>query len=257
MAIMTLVLSSPFLWLGWRCHQERAKRDAREEEYREQQRLSPAEKAELDKRLPELKVKLERAQKAFVEDVTAANLEAITPGEEPCPGYRSKASELDEKLGTHYAALAGFSIDKFKVGESISPKKLASAARDLDALLGDLKRAEEPEKSHLARLRSIAESLEQVVFFVGETSEPVVLADSYMPGTVRGMAFMYSPEARKIVCAARVDVQNAPQVEISYSTSRYDMSGESNKRAAAQSKLMIDLGTRTDRAIAQGMRGVR
>lgn len=257
MAVMGLVIASPFLWLGWRCHKERAKRAAWEDEYKEQQRLSPAEKAELDKLLPELKVKLQRAQQAFGEDVTPAKLETVAPGEGGCAQYRSEASDLDAKLGTRYAALAGSSVEKFKIGEPIKVKALESAARSLDQLLARIKEEEEPTKSHLASLRDLAKTADQVVFFVGETSEPVVLADSYMPGTVRGMAFLYSPEQRKIVCAANIDVQNASEVKISYTTSRYDVTGAGNKRAAAQAELMLDLGTRTDRAIAQGMRAVR
>lgn len=257
MGIMGLVIASPFLWLGWRCHEQHAKRDAWEAEYKDQQRLSPAEKAELDKLLPELRVSIQRAQKAFDEDVTPEKLETVQPGDQPCVRYHSDAADLDAKLGTKYAALAGNYVEKFKVGEPIKVKALADAARSLESVLEEIKREDEPTKSHLARLRELAKDVDQVVFFVGETSTPVVMVDEYIPGTVRGTAFLYSPAQRKIVCAAHVDVQNAAEVKISYRTSQYDTSGQTAKREAAQSELTIDLGVRTDRAITQGMRAVR
>ena len=254
---MGVVIASPFLWLGWRCHEERQKKAAWEEEYRQQNRLSDAERAELDKLLPELKGKLERAQKSFSEDVTLAALEAVKPGEDPCTSYRSAAGDLDAKLGTRYAALAGGSVERFKVGEPIKVKSIERSAKSVESLLEEIKNEDEPTKSQLSRARSMTRDADGVVFFVGESSEPVVMVDSYIPGTVRGMAYLYSPEARKIVCAAHVDVQNAPEVKVSYTTSRYDVTGSSNKRAAAQVELQMDLATRTDQAIAQGMRAVR
>ena len=257
MAVVGLVIASPFLWLGWRCHKERQKKAAWEEEYRQQNRLSDAEKAELDKLLPDLAGKLARAQKAVAEDVTPAALETVMPGEEPCVQYRSEASDLDAKLGTRYAALAGSSIEKFKIGEPIKLKSIERSARSVDALLAEIANEDEPTKSHLSRARSLVSDAERVVFFVGETSEPVVMVDSYIPGTVRGMAFLYSPQARKIVCAAHVEVQNASEVKVSYTTSRYDVTGTGNKQAAAQLELQMDLATRTDHAIAQNMRAVR
>jgi hypothetical protein len=257
MVIMGVVIASPFLWLGWRCRQEHQKKAAWEEEYRQQNRLSDAEKAELDRLLPELRGKLERAQKAFAEDVTPAKLETVVPGEDPCGSYRSEAGQLDAKLGTRYAALAGGSIEKFKIGEPVAVKRLAGAVRTLDALVEEIKSEDDPTKSQLSRARSMAKDAEGVVFFVGETSDPVVMADSYIPGTVRGMAFLYSPEARKIVCAAHVEVQNAAEVKVSYTTSQYDVTGMRSKQAAAQAELQVDLASRMDSAIAQGMRAVR
>ena len=257
MAIMAVVIASPFLWLGWRCHKEHQKKAVWEAEYRKQNQLSEAEKAELDKLLPEVRAKLERAQKTFAEDVTPAKLETIKPGEERCMSYHSEASNLDAKLGTRYAALAGGSIEKFKIGEPIAVKRLAGAVKSLDALAEEIKGEDgEPTKSQLSRARSMAKDADGVVFFIGETSEPVVMADSYIPGTVRGMAYLYSPEARKIVCAAYVDVQNAPEVKVSYTTSTYDATGMRSKHAAAQVELQVDLASRTDSAIAQGMRAV-
>jgi hypothetical protein len=83
------------------------------------------------------------------------------------------------------------------------------------------------------------------------------MSDSYIPGTVRGTAYLYSVAQRKVLCAADLSVQNAPEVKISYYTSRYDSTGSTSKYAAAQAELAKDLAQRTKQAIAQNMRAIR
>jgi hypothetical protein len=260
MLVMALVISSPFLWLGWRCHQERAKRDAWQEEARQRDMLSAAEKAELDKLLPELHRTIQAASKAFAEDVTPAKLGAIVPGDAPCPySTRSSADDLDAKLGTHYAMLEASSQKYYKPGEQPVAENLKTAAGSLADLETRIKQRDdaEPTKYDLETVRRLAGDVKQVMFVVGERNEPVVMADAYIPGRVRGTAFLYAIAERKVVCAVDIDVQNAPEVKFEYRTSRYDTTGLSSKYAAATAELLRDLATKTNRAISTGMRAVR
>jgi hypothetical protein len=256
-AVMAMVIALPFLWLGWRWYQREAEKDRWAAEQRERNRLTPAERTEYDKLIADLHRNLQSASKSFAEDVTPETLEKIAPGDAPCPlNTKSKADEIDADLGTKYALLTEYQIKIFKPGQPPSADNLETAARRL-ADLEEQNHSGEPQKYDLATARLLASEMSQVMFVVGERTEPAVLADEYIPGAVRGTAFLYSPAQRKIVCAADINVENASEIKVNYMTTTYDPGGSTNKRAAAQSQLGLDLAQRLNRAIAANMRAVR
>lgn len=252
-SILGLVLASPFLWLGWTCHKRTVEDEEWEAENRRQNALSASEKTELDKLIPDLRRRVQAAAKAFAEDVTPAKLETVVPGDARCPQH---VRELDVDAD-RYTAYSGGGVTTYKPGEVPQAFGAKSNASSLEEIAQEIQREGEPTKSHLQRTRDLADEVGIEVFLVGEVSEPVVLADSYVPGRVRGTVFVYSAEARKVVCAADIDVENASEVNIEYTTSNYDVTGAGNKRAAATSKLEQDLGQRTRQAIRASLRAVR
>ena len=131
-------------------------------------------------------------------------------------------------------------------------------AQSLAELEDQIKKSEDgATRWHLERAQSLTKNIDETVIFVGERTEPVMMADSYVPGQVRGTAYVYSSRARKVVCAGDINVENSAEIAFEYTTSRYDVGGTGNKRAAAQSKLEADLATRTAKAIATGLRQAR
>jgi hypothetical protein len=248
-AILGLVIASPFLWVGWHIHERTVEDEKWREEERQRNALTDTEKAELDKLVPDLRRRLQAAGKAFAEDVTPAKLAAVVPGEDPCP------VQVPELAAEHDAYSGGVTI--MKPGEAPKPVGIQGAAQTLEGIAQEIQRADEPTKSHLSRIRDVADGLGIEVFLVGERTEPLVLADSYVPGRVRGTAIVYSADARRVVCAADIDVENASEVNIEYTTSSYDVTGSSSKREAATAELARDLGTRTRKAIRAGLRAVR
>ena len=239
--ILGLVCASPFLWLGYTCQQQHAKNARWRDEERERNALSKEEQAELDKLLPEIGKLLQTASKAFAEDVTPAKLAEVVPGDERC-GRRV------EEYGYVFV----------KPGEQPKPASLTSAAQSLAELEDQIKKSEDgATRWHLERAQSLTKNIDETVIFVGERTEPVMMGDSYVPGQVRGTAYVYSSRARKVVCAGDINVENSAEIAFEYTTSRYDVGGTGNKRAAAQSKLEADLATRTAKAIATGLRQAR
>ena len=240
-AILGLICAAPFLWLGYTCQKQRAKNEKWREEARERNALSKAEQAELDKLLLEIGKMIQSASKAFAEDVTPAKLAATVPGEARC-GRRV------ERYGYVFV----------KPGEQPQPSQLKSAAQSLASLEDQIKTSEDgATKYHLERAEGLVRSIDDTVILVGERTEPVMMGDSYIPGQVRGTAYVYSSRARKILCAGDINVENSAEIAFEYTTSRYDVAGTGNKRSAAQSKLEADLSERTAKAIEAGLRQVR
>lgn len=257
MSILGLVIMSPFLWLGWNCHKRAKQNDEWRAEARERNALSPTEHGELERLLPELHAAVTRATKAFREDITPTTLAAAVPGEAPCPQRAPGFEDLRDDASSRYAYY-GNGLELVKPGEQPLPRSVQSTASSLQDLEERIAKDEDgPTKSHLESARALAGELDLILIAVGARTEPMVLADSYMPGTVRGTAYLYSVSARKIICAVDLAVENAPEVKIEYRTSTYDVTGSSNKRAAATAELARDLALRTRRAVANGLRAVR
>lgn len=240
LGILALVISSPFLWLGYTCRKQEQQNAEYREEARKANELTPAQRAELDKLIPELRTRIQRASQAFAADMTPAKLAAIAPGDAPCPSFNAASDPVITKPGA-----------------PIEPTELKGLARSLESLAQSIHDADEPTKYHLEEAHRLSYELEQQLVFVGERDEPVVLADSYVPGRVRGTAYVYSQAAHRVVCAGDIDVENAPEVKIEYTTSTYDVTGSSSKRAAATTELARDLWARTRKAIVASLHTVR
>lgn len=241
-AILGLICAAPFLWVGYSCQKQRARNAQYREEERERNALSPSEQAELDKLRADLKAAIPAAKKAFLEDVTPAKLAAAAPG--------------DARCARRSGDVAGYVF--VKPGEVPTPRDPESAAQSLVSLEEQLERnADGPMKWDLDRARSIADDLDESVIVVGERTDPVVVGESFVPGQVRGTAYVYSSRKRKIVCAGDFEVQNSSEIAFQYTTSRYDVTGTGNKYSAAQSKLDADLRDRTVKAIGEALRQVR
>lgn len=240
-AILGLVCAAPFLWVGYSCQKQRAKNAAYRDEERARNALSKEEQASLDKLLPEIGRSIQAASKAFAEDVTPATLGAAVPGEAGCR----------REIGTY-----GYLF--VKPGEQPKPASLESAARSLADLEERIKSNEDgATKYELERAQGLAESIDETVIVVGEQTEPAVLGDSFVPGQVRGTAYVYSSRRRAIVCAGDFEAQNSSEIAFEYTTNRYDTLGTGNKHSAAQDKLRSDLAERTRKAIGAALRQTR
>ncbi|MEO7093968.1 MAG: hypothetical protein ABI175_12005 [Polyangiales bacterium] len=240
-AILGLICASPFLWLTYNCQQQHARNAKWHDEERERNALSKEERAELDKLLPEIGTMIQTASKAFAEDVTPAKLAEVVPGDERC-GRRI------ERYG--YVSV--------KPGEQPKAAGLTSAAESLADLEQQIKNSEDgATKWHLERAHGLAHSIDETVIFVGERTAPVMMVDSYIPGQVRGTAYVYSSRARKVVCVGDITVENSAEIAFEYTTSRYDVTGAGNKNSAAQAKLEADLSERTAKAISSELRQPR
>lgn len=241
LSIIGLICASPFLWLTYTCQKQRARNAEIREEARARDMLTPEEQAEIAKLLPEIGKSIQSASKAFVEDLTLPKIAEVVPGDEPC-GRRT--------------AVSGYLF--VKPGEAPKPQQLEAAARSLADLEERIKTREDgPERYDLEYARDLANRLDDTVFVVGERTEPVMLGDSFIPGQVRGTAYVYSARARKIVCAGHFEAQNSSEIAFEYTTSKYDYTGEGNKRSAAQGKLEGDLASATNKAIANALRQAR
>jgi len=240
-AILGLICAAPFLWVGYSCQKTRAQNAKWREEERARNALTQEEQAELDRLLPEIAKMTQSAAKAFAEDVTPAKLAAAVPGEGRC------GREVDR-----------YDYPVLKPGEQPQPSDIKSVAANLAELEEQIKRDDDgATKYHLDRARSLMRSIDDTVIVVGERTEPVVLGDSFIPGQVRGTAYVYSARDRKIVCAGDIDVQNSAEIAFEYTTTRYDVIGAGNKGAAAQSKLAVDLRERLAKAIKSELRQAR
>jgi hypothetical protein len=240
-AILGLICATPFLWLAYSCQKQRAENAKWRDEAREQNALSKEQQAELDKLLPEIGKMIQTASKAFAEDVTPAKLAEVLPGDERC-GRRI------EEYGYVFV----------KPGEQPKASALTAAAESLAELEDQIKKSDDgATKWHLERAQNLAKSVDETVIFVGERTEPVMMGESYIPGQVRGTAYVYSSRARKVVCAGDINVENSAEIAFEYTTSRYDVTGDGNKHSAAQAKLEADLSSRTAKAITSELRQAR
>ncbi len=241
LTILGLLCASPFLWLTYNCQKQRAQNEKWHEEARERNALSKEEQAELARLLPEIGKMIQTASKTFAEDVTPAKLAEAVPGDGRC-------GRDVERIGYVFV----------KPGEQPKAQQLTSAAQSLANLEERVKNAEDgATKYDLEHARDLASGIDDTVVLVGERTAPAMLGDSYIPGQVRGTAYVYSSSTRKIVCAGDISVENSAEIAFEYTTSRYDIAGTGNKRAAAQSKLEADLSDRTAKAITRELRQVR
>ncbi len=241
--ILGLICASPFLWLTYTCQRQHARNAAYREEAREANALSKEQQADLDKLLPQIAKMIQGAVKAYAEDVTPAKLAAALPGDAPC------RRQID-RYGYVFV----------KPGQQPEPLAMKSAAQSLESLQAQIQRSEDgATKWELEQAQSLARTLDETVIVVGERTAPVMMGDSFIPGQVRGTAYVYSSVKRKIVCAGDIDVENSSEINFEYMTSTgYSVTGgDGNKRAAAQSKLDTDLAERTAKAITSELRIVR
>lgn len=253
-ALLLLVIGSPLIYVGYKNYAKRAQIEERREAYEQSIALTAADKAELAATIPRARKAIEDAGNRFVNVVTPTALDAIEDAGQPCPyrimGPSMGAGESYIKHGSidmNYFGNASYTL--YAPGTPIKPPiggdlgTLEDVAKELATKTAD--------KNDLDRVRRLERSLDDFLFVVGEHKDPVVLADSYLPGQLTGFAYLYSFEAGRIVCFTALAAQNRERIEIQYSAMVGNvLDEEMKKNEAARSVLQRDLEVQIRTAIA-------
>jgi len=252
--LLLLVIGSPLIYVGYKNYAKRAEIQERRDAYQASIALTAADKTEMAAAIPRARKAIEDAGNQFVKVVTPAALDALEDAGTPCPyritGPSMGAGESYIKYGsidTNYFGNASYTF--FAPGTPITP----NISYDLSTL-DDIARRfaiKQAFKTDLERVNRLARGLDDMLFVVGEQKDPVVLADSYLPGQLSGFAYLYSFEAGRIVCFTALAVQNRESIEIEYSAMVGNaLDEEMKKNDAARSVLQRDLQVQIRTAIA-------
>jgi hypothetical protein len=253
-ALLLLVIASPLIYVGYRNHAKRAQIEERHEAYERSIALTAADKTELEAAIPRARKAIVDAGNRFVNIVTPQALEAMEDSGQRCPyritGPSMGAGESYIKYGSidmNYFGNAGYTL--YAPGTPIKPP-IAGDLGTLDDIAKKLA-TKTADKTDLDRVKRLERTMDDFLFVVGEQKDPVVLADTYLPGQLSGFAYLYSWDANRIVCFTALAVQNREAIEIQYS----HMAGnyvdeEMKKNDAARSVLQRDLQVQIRTAIA-------
>jgi hypothetical protein len=220
--LIGLVLS-PLIWVIYKNVAVRDRIAKREEAYQESIRLTDADKASLRAELPVLRKQVDESAHVFVTTVTPAALEALEDSGSRCR-YRVDATR----------------VPVYPPGAQVQPS-VGYELSTIDEITKELT-AGTADKEDVLRVERMRYGMDQELFIIGERREPVVLDDSFMPGQVTGFVYLYSHEAKRIVCFAALAVQNTAAIDIEYRAMAGNILDEAmKKREAAQHKLATDL----------------
>jgi hypothetical protein len=254
---VTLVIVIALLPLGWVIWKNFAVRRTiarHEEEYRAKMALTASDKTELERSLVEARKAIEAGIAKFSVAVTPETLSALEDSGSPCP-VRVTAPTMG--AGDSYVKYG--SIDGNYFGNAsyrlVAPGVpiTSRAGYELEVLDDVQKRyaAGSADKNDLDRVRRLTGGASDEIFVVGTRTDPIVLGDSYEPGTVSGFVYVYSHRAGKVVCFAALTAQNTPQIEINYSYMKDNYTDElSKKRESALGTLSRDLEVQVRTQIA-------
>jgi hypothetical protein len=254
LALLALVVLSPLIWVVYKNVAARKRIEEHREAYERSIALTDADKTELRDAIPNARKAIDDAARAFVTAVTPQTLDGLQDAGTNCP-YRVSAPTMGAgesyvKYGSidgNYFGNARYTL--YAPGAAIKPS-VGFELSTLDEIAKQLAEGK-ADKNDLERVRRLERGLDDELFVVGETKAPVVLADSYLPGSVTGFAYLYSYDEGRIVCFAALAVQSSPEIEISYShmAGNY-LDQEMKKDSAAQAVLERDLHVQVRYAIA-------
>lgn len=221
-ALLAVVLS-PLIWVIYKNVAVRDRIAKRHEAYQESIRLTDPDKTRLRTDLQALRKQVEESANVFVSTVTPAALDALEDSGSRC-SYRVDASVVPiHPPGAPVKPNVGYELSTI---DEIAKELADGTADTLD----------------VDRLERMRKGMDQELFIVGVRKEPVVLDDSFLPGQVSGFVYLYSHEAKRVVCFAALAVQNSEAIEIEYHAMVGNMlDAEMKKRQAAQGKLAADL----------------
>lgn len=234
LTLLVLLVLSPLIWVIYKNVATRQEIAKHEEEYQAKIALTDAEKQHMRETIPATRKQIEAAATTFVTVVNAAALDALEDAGTACNVRVTPAS-------------AKFAL--YTPGQPIKPGVSYELAT-LDEIGKELAEGK-ADKHDLERLERMTYRLDNELFVVGERREPVVLADSYLPGSLTGYAYLYSHQAKRVVCFAAIAAQNSPAIDIKYTHMEGNILDEQVKKdQAARDQLVRDLDENIRNAIA-------
>jgi hypothetical protein len=259
-ALTLLVVGSPLLYVGYKNYAKRAQIAERREAYERAIALTDADRTELTAAIARTRKSIEDAAREFVNETTAAKLDALEDSGQPCHhgglrGPTMGAGESYVKFGS--IDLNYFGNARYRVvapGTTVTPRVSGELAT-LDDIAKQLAE-NKADKNDLDRVRRMERSLDDDLFVVGEMKPATVLADTYLPGQLSGFAYLYSYGEGRVVCFSALAVQNSETVEIRYRTTTPGDPIDYNRSAAAREVLARDLEVQVRTAIAARLHAV-
>lgn len=227
---LAAILIAPFAYLGYRIwHGNKVNAEHRERAHRESL-ATPAELAELEQLLPELRKKIQAASAAIKADVTVeAVARAIAGDGGRCPYDIAREFGLKDDLGKQLAMMHHMSPVTHVEALPLSADGLGLARIHL---ADGTDRFVKHEATHddVARVRQDAHDLGAALIVIGETVRARTFNGEYFPGHTEGDAILYLYRARKIVCAAHISVSTPEAIMVEYRAHPGDM--QAGDRAA-------------------------
>jgi hypothetical protein len=236
--IVGLLVLSPLIWVGYKNFAKRQEIAKHEEAYRERMKLTADEKAKLPGQIAELRTAVTEAIATFAAQVTPEKLDALEDAGADC-AYRVEPASADYHV--------------YAQGQTVTPRASYVIER-LDEIAKRVT-AGTADRSDLDTVWRYGHSVERELFIIGTRTDPIVTADSYLPGTVTGFAYLYSYAKGKVVCFTSLAVQNSPAIDIAYTHMEGNIVDEEmKKREAAEQKLSQDLDLNVRNALAARLR---
>jgi hypothetical protein len=265
LGLLGLVIASPFLYLGFRCHSENAKIEERREEYRKSLALSGSELASLKQGVDDERRRITAARAAWARAVAPEALAALEQSEQPCPVRFQAPTPTAAESYTRYASIDGNyfgsgTFRTFQTGEPIADATLAASAEILDEIAAHLAedKADRRDRDRLYALPATA-----TFVIVDERKEPVVTTShgevaSFAAGVIGGRAFVYDVGQRAIICTCDIDVTNSLELKFDFSYMEDNpLDREARMLEAAKAVLARDLEMKIRQALARELRAVR
>ena len=262
-SIIALLGMAPFLWIGsrylvfWR----------EEEEEVAKLRLTGEEKAELERLADKLGERASAGEAAWKAAATREALERVVVDEAPCDVTLQAPSIEAGKSYVQYGSIDGnyfgdWGLRLVRAGQEIGRcDDCASLRYQADAIREDLDRGR-ADRNTLERARRSAAGRgrdSSVVVLVDEEQQPAGgLGGRFVPGRVRGRAFLYSGGRQRFICAADIEATSSFAVNTRYSYMKDNFLDQMNKAAQAVStSLQRDLEMQVRRAVADALRQIR
>jgi hypothetical protein len=255
-----LLVSSPLIWVVYKNVSVRKRIADRQEAYQQSIALTDVEKKELPLAIERARKALQDAGRTFSAAMSPDALRAASSSGGPCPLRISAptmgAGESYIKHGSidgNYFGNADF--DLYEREEDIKTP-INSRLATLNDIEDEL-RAGKADKLDLERVQGIERLRGHELIVVGKATKPAVLADTYVPGTLKGRAYGYSYAEGRLACVADLDVSNTEKIEIHYTAMVGNVADEMIKKdQAAQTTLERDLQIQIRHAIASRLQAV-
>ena len=265
-----LVVASPYLYMAYGMHQQ----SVAEEGAKRAEQLNDAEQKELNDLLSQADAAIAAQEAAFRNATSKPALDALQMGEDACPDAPSaptaEAADSYLKYGSIDMIYFGDASYTLVSGDDTSK---ASAARYARA---DTDRIRTANQGHSATRTQLAEARDIVLgsrhgttifISVADQEEPNVTTSggagdtgSFTPGFVRGRAYVYRDDLRRITCAGDIDAQNSPTVDVTYFTTTVTgvpVAGSMAQLEAEKSGVKRDLELQVRRVLATDLHDAR
>lgn len=276
LGVGVLVVASPFLYIALGVYRA----EDRERAHAKASQLSDAQVAELGDLLDRAGPLLTAREADFRAAIPSDDLERLQPGDGTCSdapqaptaSAASSYSEYGSIDGNYFGnasyTLVGVTSDRNTLDlrrlyeaprvATLNELSLTSGARATVERVRGSNAKREATKADLEELRVLSSGSSAKLTFVvvRELTEPLVDSagkGTYVGATLRGRAYVYRTDLRRIACVGDIDVHNSPSIDIRYQAPANGLP-TSNRTDAAQVTLQRDLDIQIRRALATDLR---